>query len=373
MERVQILIIGAGITGLAVAEKLSHKFKDILVIERCDGFGRETSSRNSEVIHAGLYNPKGSLKTELCIQGRRMIYEFCDKKGIKYKKTGKIVIANTDDEIERVNILKDNGNANGVEGLSMLTKEEIADIEPEVECREGLYSPETGIVDTHGLMSCLEQEASVNGVTHVYNCEVENISKDSNSYVVEIKDTDGEIMEIESEIVINSAGLNSDKIAESVGIDIDKNNYRLSLCKGEYFSVSGRHKGKINMLIYPLPTPVSLGIHVVLSLDGRLRLGPNAFYVDEINYDVDRSHRNDFYENTKTFLPFIKPDDIEPDMSGIRAKLQKSGEGFRDFIIKEETPNGLPGFVNCIGIESPGFTSCLAVAETVKRILKGKL
>lgn len=369
MDKIEILIIGSGVIGLAIAEKLSGKYKDILVIDRYDSFGRETSSRNSEVVHAGLYNPKSSLKTELCIRGRKLLYELCDKKGIEYKKTGKIVIANTEEEIEKVNNLKKKGTENGVESLSMLTQQEISGMEPGIKCREGLFSPESGIIDTHGLMKYFEEEAANNGVSHVYNCEVVNLYKKNNSYIAEIIDTDGEKMLLESDIIINSAGLNSDKIAEITGIDIEKNGYRLSPCKGEYFSVSNKHRGKIGRLIYPVPTSVSLGIHVVLSLDKRIRLGPNAFYVDKINYDVDNSHRDDFYNNTKSFLPFINIDDIQPDMSGIRPKLQKPGEIFRDFIIKEETDNGFKGFINLIGIESPGLTSCIAIAEVVEKLI----
>ena len=370
MDKVDIIIIGAGVVGLAIAEKLSGTGKDILVLEKHDSFGRETSSRNSEVIHAGLYNPKSTLKTELCIRGRNLLYELCDKNGIQYNKTGKIIIAITEDEIEKVYNLKEKGINNGVEGLTMLNQKEVNKMEPDVFCKLGLYCPVSGIIDTHGLMKYFEQEAEKNGVTQVYNCEVINVSKSNGSYTIVINDTDGEKMELQTDIVINSAGLSSDKIAELAGINIDKNDYRLSYCKGEYFSVSNKHRGKIKKLIYPVPTPISLGTHVVLSLDKRLRLGPNAFYINEIDYDVDISHKEEIFKDTKNFLPFIDLDDIQPDMAGIRPKLQKPGEEFRDFIIKEESELGFPGLVNLIGIESPGFTSCAAIAELVENLVK---
>ncbi len=370
MEKVDIIIIGAGVVGLAIAEKLSSTGKDILIIERHDSFGRETSSRNSEVIHAGLYNPESTLKTKLCIRGRELLYELCETNGIEHIKTGKIVIANTEDEIEKLYKLKENGTKNGVENLSILSWKEVNEMEPDIKCKLGLFSPESGIIDTHSLMKYFEQTAEKNGVIPIYNCEVTDINKNNNSYIVFINDTDGEKIEIEAEIVINSAGLNSDKIAEYAGIDIDANNYRLSFCKGEYFSVSNKHRGKIKKLIYPVPTAISLGTHVVLSLDGRLRLGPNAFYINKIDYDVDIEHKKEFYEDIKTFLPFIELDEIEPDMSGIRPKLQKSGERFRDFVINEESGLGFPGLINLIGIESPGITSCIAIAELVEKFVK---
>jgi L-2-hydroxyglutarate oxidase LhgO len=365
MDKVDIIIIGAGILGLAIAERLSSKGKEIVVVEKHDGFGREASSRNSEVIHAGLYYPKDSLKARLCVEGNRMLYSLCEQKGIQYQKTGKIVIAGNDDEVEKVNNLYEQGNANGVEGLRLLSKSEIAKMEPLVNCTAGLYSPETGIFDSHGLMKYLEQTSKSNGVILAYNCEVKGISRGNGNFIVDICDADRELMQLQSHFLVNAAGLFSDRIAEMAGIDIDAADYRLHPCKGEYFSLSNRHKGKLKYLIYPEPTSISLGIHTVCDLNGSVKLGPNAFYVDKIDYDVDLSHQEEFYSGIRRFLPFIEFNDLSPDMAGIRAKLQEEDGEFRDFIIAEESAKGVPGLINLIGIESPGLTSCCAIAERV--------
>ncbi len=368
MEKVDVIIIGAGVVGLAIAEKLSTKGKEIIVVEKHDGFGRETSSRNSEVIHAGMYYPQDSLKARLCVEGNRMLYALCAEKGIPCQKTGKIIVAENDEEIEKVNHLLEQGNKNGVEGLKLLTEAEIKSLEPEILGKMGLLSPETGIVDTHQLMKYLEQTAESNGVILAYNCEVVGVEKKSDNYVLNIHDADDEMMQLQSTVLINAAGLTSDTIAAFVGIDIDTAVYRIHPCKGEYFGISNRHKGKVKHLIYPAPTPISLGTHLVLGLDGGIKIGPNAFYVDEIDYDVDPSHLEEFQKSASRFLPFIEIGDLSPDMSGIRPKLQRKRELFHDFVICEESARGFPGLINLVGIESPGLTSCLSIAEEVEKI-----
>lgn len=365
MDKVDIVIIGAGVIGLAIAEELSSGGKEIVVVEKHDGFGREASSRNSEVIHAGLYYPENSLKARMCVEGNRMLYSLCEKKGIPFQKTGKIVVAGNDEEAEKVNRLYEQGNTNGVSGLRHLRRSEINKMEPQLTCRLGLLSPETGIFDSHSLMQYLEQTAKSNGSMLAYNCDVKGIAADTSGFIIEIGDADGTLLKLQSEFVINAAGLFSDRIAELAGIDVDKAGYRLHPCKGEYFSVSNRHKGKIQHLIYPTPTSISLGIHTVFNLQGGIKLGPNAFYVDTIDYDVDSSHQEEFHSGIHRFLSFIEYDDLSPDMSGIRAKLQRDGGEFRDFVIAEESANGVPGLINCIGIDSPGLTSCLAIAKKV--------
>ena len=369
MDKVDIIIIGAGVIGLAIAERLSSGGKEIIVVEKHDGFGREASSRNSEVIHAGLYYPADSLKARFCVEGNRMLYSLCEQKGIAYQKKGKIVIAGNDDEVEKVLSLYEQGKANGVEGLRMLDKREINEMEPLVNCTAGLFSPETGIFDSHGLLKYLEKASKSNGATLAYNCEVKGIARDGDSFTVEICDAGGEIVQLQSDLLINAAGLCSDKIAGMAGVDIDAADYRLHPCKGEYFSLSNRHKGKLNCLIYPEPTSISLGIHTVCDLNGSIKLGPNAFYVDKIDYDVDPSHREEFYCGIRRFLPFIECNDLSPDMAGIRAKLQADGGEFRDFVIAEESAHGVPGLFNLIGIESPGLTSALAIAERVENLI----
>jgi L-2-hydroxyglutarate oxidase LhgO len=339
------------------------------VLERHDGFGRETSSRNSEVIHAGLYYAEDLLKTELCIRGNPLLYELCRKEGIPHRKTGKIILATGESEEQQVQGIFKQAQANGASGVCLISGKEIETMEPYVFGISGLYSPESGIVDSHQLMKYFEQTAGSRGATVAYGTEVIALEKSVDGYVVEIKDTDGEQLQLESGIVINSAGLWADRIAWMAGVQVDGEGYRIYPCKGEYFSVSNRHQGKVGRLVYPTPSPIHLGAHAVLSLDDRLKIGPNAVYVDEISYQVDADRQEEFYSKARRFLPCLEYDDLAPDMAGIRPKLYRQGEPFRDFIIREEGDRGLSGLVNLVGIESPGLTSCLTIAETVDRLL----
>jgi L-2-hydroxyglutarate oxidase LhgO len=369
MEKTDIVIIGAGVVGLAIAERLSLNKGDIVVIERHDSFGRETSSRNSEVIHAGFYYPPASLKTSLCVAGNRLMYEFCSECGVPYRRCGKLVVARTPEEEDKVANLFEQGTAGNVPGLTLIGAKRIEELEPAVQGRSGMLSITTGIFDTHTLMNRLQQRATDRGVTFAYNCEAIAVSRENGEFEVSVKDVDGSVMSLGCGTVINAAGLSADRIAALAGIDTEKSGYRIHYCKGEYFSVSSRHRGKLSRLVYPAPTPVSLGIHGVLGLDGSLKLGPSAFYVDKLNYDVDGSHRQEFYESARTLFPFIEENDLSPDMAGIRPKLQFGGGPFRDFVIRDESDKGLPRFINLIGIESPGLTSALAIARYVEQLL----
>jgi L-2-hydroxyglutarate oxidase LhgO len=369
METVDILIVGAGVVGLAIAERLARPTRQIVVAERHDGFGRETSSRNSEVIHCGMYYGEELLKTTLCVRGNPMLYELCARAGIPHRKTGKIVVATDEEESGKLHRLIGQGEKNGVAGLRLITSGEITDREPKVKGCLGLFSPESGIVDSHRLMEYLERSASARGATMAYGCEVTAIRKDPTGFSTEIRQADGEHVVLRSACVINAAGLGADGIAGMAGIDIDREGYRIRPCKGEYFRISGRHRGSIHGLVYPTPSPVHLGAHVVIGLDGGLKIGPSSFYVDSLDYGVDPGHQGEFLEKARRFLPFLRSDDLSPDMSGIRPKLYGLGEPFRDFVIREESDRGLAGLVDLIGMESPGLTSCLAIAEKVESMV----
>jgi len=368
MDKVDIIIIGAGVVGLAAAQELSRKGKSVVLLERNDGFGKETSSRNSEVIHGGFYYPTGSLKARLCVEGNRVLYEFCGKNEIPHRKIGKLLIANNEQEERKIRKLYETGKANGVEDLVLLDKKGIISLEPQIGGHFGMYSPSTGIIDTHALMKRFEQIALAHEVMIGYGCTVKGLANNGGSWTVEVLDTDGATTQLCSERVINAAGLFADSIASLAGIDIDAEEYRIHWCKGEYFSVSGRHKGRLSHLVYPAPTPVSLGVHGVLGLDGRFKLGPSAFFVDAIDYSVDPAHRDDFYDAASLLFPFLEPDDLSPDMAGIRPKLQRHNDEFRDFIIRDESAKGFPGFINLVGIESPGLTSALSIAAMIGRL-----
>lgn len=370
MEKMGIAIAGAGVVGLAVALELSKKYQDIFVLEKESSFGQGISSRNSEVIHAGIYHPTESLKTKTCVEGRSLIYDFCEKNEIACRKIGKLIVATNEKEVKDLNNLFKQGLENGAGDLKLLSRNEIKKLEPRVEAVAAVYSPLTGIVDSHGLMKNLVAQFKSNNGAIAYNTEVIGIKKAEGGFKVTVKDKKGESFDFFSHIFINAAGLNSDKVASLVGLS--KNEYRLKYSKGDYLRVHPNKARLISRLTYPVPgkTDAGLGIHATLDLAGGLRLGPDDAYVEKISYEVDASKIKIFYENIRSFLPFIRLEDLSRDMAGIRPKLQGPGEPFRDFIIKNEINDGLPGFINLIGIESPGLTSSLSIARIVRKLVK---
>jgi L-2-hydroxyglutarate oxidase LhgO len=370
MEKTGVVVIGAGVVGLAVAERLSRRSGDLVVVERHDGFGRETSSRNSEVIHAGLYYAAELLKTRLCVRGNPLLYELCGREGIACRRTGKIVAAADTTELEALERLRSQAEANGVRGVRLMDGAEVARLEPQVRAAGGLFSPDSGIVDSHGLMAWLERTAEARGAVFAYGCDVEGLARVNGDYVLDIRDADGGRLELRAETVANCAGLGAGRIAELAGIDLEAAGYRVNLCKGEYFSLSGRFRGAFRHLVYPVPMPLNLGAHVALALDERVRIGPNAFFVDAVEYSVDPAHREACFLEARKLLPGLEREDLTPDMAGIRPKLYREGEPFRDFVIREEGDRGLPGLIDLIGIESPGLTSCLTIAEQVETLVR---
>lgn len=368
MNRYRIAIIGAGSVGLAIARRLSATEKAIILLERHATFGQDASTRNSEVIHGGMYYPTDSLKARLCVAGNRSLYELCNRYDVPHRKTGKLIIANSSAERSEIEDIYRQGEINGVPNLRLIDELEIRRLEPQVRARWALLSPESGIMDAVALMRFFEREAIANGVSVCYNHEVIGLEQKTGLFRITIRRSDGEIEEILAEAVINAAGLFADNVAAMAGIDIVKNGYKIHWVKGEYFDVDRRHSGKMSHLIYPTPTPVSLGIHVRLRLDGSFALGPNAIYVDAINYDVDPKHLDDFYHDAKRYLPFLSKTDLTPGITGIRAKLQAQGEPVRDFVIRHEADKGLPGLINLFGIDSPALTACPAIAEEVAGI-----
>jgi len=369
MEKTDILIVGAGVIGLAISAELAKSYKNILVIEKQDSFGQETSSRNSEVLHGGMYYPSGSLKAALCVRGRRLAYDFCAKHSIPHKKTGKIIVATEQEEVAALDKLLQLGRANEVEGLRLITKEEIKDFAPQVYGIAGLYSPETGIIDSHRFMSCLAALAKERGVLFAYNCEFLQANKNNHGYKVAIKNGADEI-NLTAKIVINSAGLDSDIVAKNSGFDLDKNQYNMHYCKGQYFRLNSAKAKDLKMLVYPVPKPASggLGVHVTVDLAGGVRLGPDDEYLKERlrDYSVDPLRRYKFYDSAHKFIPFISEEDLCADIAGMRPKLQEPGGSFRDFVISDEAGKGFTGFINLIGIESPGLTASLAISRYVK-------
>ena len=366
IDSLNITVIGAGVVGLSIAEELSANYKRVLLIEKNDGFGQETSSRNSEVIHAGIYYPHGFLKASFCTEGNRLLYNLCRERNIPHKRLGKLIVATNDEECEHLENIKKHAEGNGVSDLTMLGKKQVLTLEPEVSARAAIYSPSTGIIDSHSLMRsfCISAESS--GAVIAFRSKVTAIHAENGIYEVE---TNGGEYRFNTRVIINSAGLYSDNIAAMAGIDIDRRGYRLKYCKGNYFSASP--SPKLNHLVYPVPpeNTESLGIHATLDLSNRVKFGPDSQYIDEIKYSIDEGRRESFYQSIRNYLPGIKPEYLHPDMCGIRPKLQGPGEAYRDFVIKDEHDTGYPGLINLIGIESPGLTSCVAIARYVRSLV----
>lgn len=365
MEKTDIIIVGAGVVGLSIAAQLSKSHQNIFALEKNNSFGQETSSRNSEVIHAGIYYPRDSLKTRTCLEGRRLLYDFCAKNNIPHKRTGKLIVAINKNEIKDLENLFKHGLGNGVEDLKFLSRDEIKTLEPGIKAEAAIYSPSTGILDTHSFMKSLVLQFESRNGQIAYGTELTAVEKNKEGFMVTVKDKQEGVFKFQTRIFINCAGLNSDKVSSMAGLR--KKEYKLKYCKGDYFRVSSGKAKFINRLVYPVPKEdrAGLGIHATLDLAGSLRLGPDDEYVEGLNYDVAPQKAEVFYESTRQFLPFIELKDLSPDMAGIRPKLQGPEEGFRDFIIKDEVKNSLAGFINLIGIESPGLTASLSIAKIV--------
>jgi len=368
--RGDIAVIGAGVVGLAIAAQVAREHREVYVLEKNETFGQEISSRHSGVIHSGIYYPEGSLKAKMCVAGNHILYELCERYGIGHRRLGKLIVATSDEEIGELQILLERGLRNGAEGLRILSKREIKELEPNVEGVAAILSPATGVIDSHALMKYFIAKAMDGGVQIAYHTKVVGIEKVADGYKVTVEDGTGRFSFI-TRIVINCAGLHCDKVAELAGIDIAKAGYQLHYCKGEYFSVGSGKNTLVKRLIFPVPPPklTGVGIHVTFDLEGRMRLGPSIHYVDSIDYAVDNQHKQFFYDSVRRFLPFIEYDDLEPEMAGIRPKLQEPGGDIKDFVIRDESDKGLPGFIDLIGIESPGLTAAPAVAEYVASLV----
>jgi L-2-hydroxyglutarate oxidase LhgO len=369
METTNIVVIGAGVVGLAVAAKLSEKNVGVYIFEKNQKFGQETSSHNSGVIHSGIHYPKDTLKAKLCVKANPMIYELCEKHKVPYKRLGKLTVAVTEEEIDELEKLRKMGEDNGVEDLKFLEREDIKKLEPNVEVEKALYSPSTGIVEPDELMNYFYAQARKNNAVLAAETEVAGLKKVNDGYEINGISV-GEKFTITAKTVVNCAGLYSDKIAAMLGLDTDELGYRIHYCKGDYFRVAG--KPPVKMLVYPVPKGAGLGIHLTPDLGGSVRLGPNDYYVDKVSYEVE-SDEKEFREDVERFLPLVRERQIQADSAGVRPKLQGPKDSFRDFVIRHEADRGLFGFINLIGIESPGLTAAPAIAEFVSEVYENEI
>jgi L-2-hydroxyglutarate oxidase LhgO len=366
---VALTVIGGGVVGLAIADACATRHAPLVLCERNPRYGHETSSRNSEVIHAGIYYPPGSLKARLCVEGRELLYSLSRRHGIPFRNTGKIITATDEREAGVLEQIHRQGTENGAP-LELLTAAQVKSLEPHIVTCGGILSPSTGIISAHALMDHFAAGARAQGATIQTRCTVVGVARDGNHYAVSVEEG-GTISTFSSERVVNAAGLEADTIAALAGIDVDAAGYRLHYSKGSYFSVPAVYGRLVSRLVYPVPGTESLGVHVVLDLAGRMRFGPDVepLLTREVDLRVDETKRSAFGPAVRKILPGIRDEDLTPDICGIRPRLRREGDAFRDFVIREESDRGLPGFIDLIGIESPGLTASAAIAREVFSLL----
>ncbi len=364
LDTVDCLVIGAGVIGLAIARALALRGREVLVVEKAFGVGRETSSRNSEVIHAGLYYPKDSLKATLCVEGRRRLYAFCESHHVDHQRCGKLILATSEDQLKRLGEIAAAGAANGVDDLRHIDTAELRRLEPEVKAVGGLLSPSTGILDSHGYMLALQGGAEAHGAVFAFGLEVTAIRPHPAGFAVCF---DGEAEpQVIARTLVNAAGLFAPAVAQTVAGLGPAFRPRAYYAKGSYFVLACR--SPFRRLVYPVPQPGGLGVHATLDLDGRTRFGPDVEWVDTIDYDVDPDRAESVYAAVRAYWPGLKDDQLTPAYSGIRPKLSGPGQPAIDFRIDGPAEHGVSGLINLFGIESPGLTASLALAERVARI-----
>jgi L-2-hydroxyglutarate oxidase LhgO len=357
----QVLVVGAGVVGLAIARTAALAGHDVIVAEKTDGIANGVSSRNSEVIHAGLYYPTDTLRAVLCVRGRRMLYDYCTAHGIDFRKCGKLVVATNEAELAKVETIMAQALRNGVEGVEMLGGNAARAMEVELYCIGALWSPETGIIDSHGYMRAMWGELQDRGGSIAFETPVQSLRYQAGQWHVQFGGIDPGTLPFDA--VVNAAGLGAQSLARRIeGYPAEKVP-RLVLGKGNYFGFAGRPV--FSRLIYPTPIDGGLGVHVTLDLAGRMRFGPDVEWITEENYVVDPRRADSFYARIRTYFPGLPDGSLVPDYAGIRPKLTGQGEGQADFMIAGPREHGMPRLVNLFGIESPGLTSSLAIAERV--------
>jgi L-2-hydroxyglutarate oxidase LhgO len=365
-----VVVVGAGVVGLAAAAALARGGRSVLILERDEDIGRGITSRNSEVVHAGIYYPPGSLKAELCTRGRVALYERCRARRIPHRRLGKLIAAADASELPVLEELLTRGRANGVPGLEILDARDVQRLEPDLRVAAALHSPETGILDALGFARSFLAEAEAHGATLLLGAELEALERAGGVWRVFARSGGGERESVRCAAVVNAAGLASDRVAALAGLDVDARGYRLSFCKGDYFSLQPGAPVRVSRLVYPVPGGGGLGIHATPDLAGRIRFGPDAEYVAAPHYAVDPAKGEAFAAAVRHYLPALTARWLAPDQAGVRPRLHGPGEAPRDFVVAEESGAGLPGLVDCIGIESPGLTAAPAIAERVVELLR---
>jgi len=357
---VDCVVIGAGVIGLACARRVAHSGREVLILEAESEIGSGISARNSEVIHAGLYYPTGSLKARLCVAGSQQLYAYCANHGVTARAVGKLVVATAPDQIPALHKLMEQARANHVDDLALLSADQARALEPQLSCVAAFHSPSTGIIDTHGLMLSLLGEAEARGAALARHAPVERGWIEDNGRVT-LAVGGAEPMQVTARLLINAAGLGAQAIARSLEAYPADRIPALHYAKGSYFTLGGG--SPFSRLIYPMPEAAGLGLHLTLDLAGQARFGPDVEWVDRPDYDVDPRRGEVFYAAIRAYWPALRDGALQPAYAGIRPKIQAPGAPAADFRIDGPEVHGLPGQVHLYGIESPGLTSCLAIAD----------
>src|SRR5487761_1034835 len=361
MDKVECVVIGAGVIGLAVARRLARAGREVIVLEAAEGIGTVTSSRNSEVIHAGIYYPAGSLMARMCVGGRRALYQYCGDHGIPHRNCGKLIVATTPNETAKLQSIRAHAEANGVADLQTLTGETARALEPALHCEAALMSPSTGIIDSHAYMLALRGNAEDAGAAFAFHTPLSGAKALGSRIRI---DAGGDApVSLECRLLVNAAGLGASTVARSIDgmpIDLIPPAY---LAKGNYFSCSTR--APFSHLIYPVPEPGGLGVHLTLDMAGQARFGPDVEWVDSIDYAVDPARAERFYPAIRRYWPTLPDGALMPSYSGIRPKIVPPAVAVQDFLIQGPRDHGVEGLINLFGIESPGLTSSLAIADHV--------
>ncbi|SBW12507.1 FAD dependent oxidoreductase [uncultured Alphaproteobacteria bacterium] len=360
MDSLDAVVIGAGVVGLATARALARAGREVTIVERAASFGTGTSSRNSEVLHAGLYYPPDSLRARVCSPGRNALYAYCAERGIPHKRIGKLLVACSEDEAARLPTIQAQAEANGAEGLRLLSAAEARALEPELTCAAALLSPATGIVDSHALMLALLADAEAAGATLAVETPVESLAAHPGGGAV-LACAGG--FAVHARLLVNAAGLDACRLAAGCWSAAAPACPRAYMAKGNYFALSVR--APFARLVYPLPQPGGLGVHLTLDLGGHARFGPDVEWIDRESYAVDPARAERFYPAIRRYWPGLPDGALAPDTAGIRPKIVPEGAPAQDFFVAGAETHGVPGVVHLLGIESPGLTSCLALADLV--------
>jgi len=361
-ETVDCAVIGAGIVGLASARALAASGQEVIILDSAEAIGTGISARNSEVIHAGMYYPAGSLKARLCVRGNRLLRDFCASHGVTHRMTGKLIVATSPEEEAQLEVIRGKGLTNGVADLTLISGAQAIGMEPDLSCRSALLSPSTGIVDVHGVLLALLGEAEEHGAMLALKSPV--LAGEATPDGILLSVGGDEPMQLLARRVVNAAGLGAVPVARALG---SANLPPFHLCKGNYFLLSG--KQPFSRLVYPTPVAAGLGVHYTLDLAGQGRFGPDVEWITQENYEVAPERGDVFYEAIRRYWPGLPDGALRPGYAGIRPKISAPDDPARDFLIQDSASHGIAGLVNLLGIESPGVTSSLAIAEAVQELL----